>query len=96
MEFVYAEKTKTFSKFYRKFSIILIFLMVSVYILSFSSYALSNNNRVVRVGFFDFEGYHETNEENQRGGYGYEYLHEMAKYTGWVFEYVDGTWEECQ
>ncbi|MEF9894092.1 MAG: EAL domain-containing protein [Anaerorhabdus sp.] len=63
----------------------------------FPSYAIAENtNRVVRVGFFAFEGYHETDEHNQRSGYGYEYLHEMAKYTDWEFEYVDGTWEECQ
>lgn len=64
---------------------------------AFTSYASEDSsNIVVRVGFFDFEGYHETGEQGQRSGYGYEYLHEMAKYTGWIFEYVDGTWDECQ
>ncbi len=56
----------------------------------------TSEKRVVKVGFFEFEGYHEYNETGNRSGYGYEYLHEIAKHTGWTYEYVSGTWEECQ
>lgn len=97
MKFVYNNKTAFQKRLCKACSMAFFLCMAGIYFLSFPSYASSaGNNRVVRVGFFDFEGYHETSERNQRSGYGYEYLHEMAKYTGWVFEYVDGTWEECQ
>lgn len=79
-----------------KFSLALVLCLTSLYLSSASYAATATGNRVVRVGFFDFEGYHETDKQHRRSGYGYEYLHEMAKYTGWVFEYVNGTWEECQ
>lgn len=52
-------------------------------------------SRVVKVGYFDFRGYHDIDEEGSRSGYGYEYLHEMAKSAGWTFQYVSGTWSEC-
>ncbi|MEG0452851.1 MAG: EAL domain-containing protein [Coprobacillus sp.] len=90
----------------RKSNLFLCFVKISmIFLVCFVSFSFSiyfnnvsayNTDKVVRVGFFDFEGYHETDNQNQRSGYGYEYLHEMAKYTGWVFQYVDGTWEECQ
>ena len=34
----------------------------------------SNESKVVRVGFFAFDGYHMIDEEGHRSGYGYEYL----------------------
>lgn len=83
----------------RSVKICVIFLMYSMIFLCLPSISYaqpSGSTRVVRVGFFEFDGYHEIDEQNRRSGYGYEYLHEMAKYTDWVFEYVDGTWEECQ
>lgn len=52
--------------------------------------------KIVRVG------YYEDNESFQFGsgdgirksGYAYEYYQEVAKYTGWTYEYVYGSWEE--
>ncbi|MDD3369596.1 MAG: response regulator [Lachnospiraceae bacterium] len=52
----------------------------------------------VRVGFFEFAGYHNQDESGKRSGYGYEYLQQMARYTGWTYEYVgyDKSWSEAQ
>jgi len=44
--------------------------------------------RTVRVGFFHFAGYHEIGKDGEKSGYGYEYLQNLRKYTGWKFEYV--------
>lgn len=49
----------------------------------------------VKVGFFELPGYYNIDSKRNRSGYGYEYLNEMAKSTGWNFIYVPGTWEEC-
>ena len=38
-------------------------------------------HRVVRVGFFPFEGYYQLTDTGQRYGYGYELLQLMALHT---------------
>ena len=52
--------------------------------------------RIVRVGFFQSEGYHEQGQDGRLSGYGYEYLQNLRKYIGWDFEYVgyDKSWQE--
>lgn len=83
---VFSKRSRVFTAFF-----------LGVFFLLSTTYAFSaHNDQIVRVGFFAFEGYHDKDVQNRRSGYGYEYLHEMAKYSDWVFEYVDGTWEECQ
>ncbi|MDO5406713.1 MAG: EAL domain-containing protein [Eubacteriales bacterium] len=49
----------------------------------------------VRVGYYTEEGYHTVAQERYHDGYDYEYLTEIAKETGWEYEYVEGTWQEC-
>ena len=58
----------------------------------------SNESKVVRVGFFAFDGYHMIDEEGHRSGYGYEYLQRIARYNDWTYEYVgyDQSWSEMQ
>ena len=38
----------------------------------------AEENRTVRVGFYNFEGYHEIDESGRKSGYGYEYLQQIA------------------
>lgn len=47
----------------------------------------------VRVGFYGsiFNSY---NEAGKRIGYAYDYQQDIAAYTGWEYEYVDGDWSE--
>lgn len=59
--------------------------------------ATENNDEVVRVGFFAFDGYHTIDEEDQtKSGYGYEVLQMMARYNDWVYDYVgyDSSWND--
>ena len=44
--------------------------------------------RFIRVGFFEFPGYHEQTEDNIRSGFGYDILRELQPYTNWRYEYV--------
>ena len=44
--------------------------------------------RFIRVGFFEFPGYHEQTEDNIRSGFGYDVLRELQPYTNWRYEYV--------
>lgn len=49
----------------------------------------------LRVGFYVEEGYHTVDQTKQHVGYDYAYLMEIAEHTGWQYEFVEGTWEEC-
>ena len=56
--------------------------------------AESQKEKIVRIGVPD-DTYDKINENGKRSGYGYEYLQKIAGYTGWNYEYVDCTWENC-
>ena len=52
----------------------------------------------IRVGFFEFYGYHQLDEEGLRSGYGYEFIQRIKHYTNWKYDYIgfDRTWAEMQ
>lgn len=50
----------------------------------------------VRVGVFNMPGYIEMDEDGNCSGYGFEYLKDIQEYTGWTYEFVEGTWDECK
>lgn len=49
----------------------------------------------IRVGYYRMSGYQEISEDGNRWGFGYDLLQEIAQYTGWEYEYVDASWDEC-
>ena len=53
----------------------------------------SSASKVVRVGWYD-SAFHSTDQFGRRSGYGYEYQQRVAIYTGWDYEYVEGSWSE--
>ena len=53
----------------------------------------SSASKVVRVGWYD-SAFHSTDQFGRRSGYGYEYQQRVAIYTGWDYDYVEGSWSE--
>ena len=51
------------------------------------------DSKTVRVGWYE-DSYHITGENGERSGYGYEYEQAIAAYTGWNYEYVQGSWSQ--
>lgn len=49
--------------------------------------------KVVRVGWYE-SAFHRTDSFGRRSGYGYVYQQRVATYTGWTYEYVEGSWSE--
>ena len=47
--------------------------------------------KVVRVGWHE-PPYFIIDENGRKSGYSYEYQRKVAAYTGWEYEYVEGTW----
>lgn len=72
--------------------ILLIFSMVFLFVPLNGKAAQSHEK--VRVGYYN-NNFHYREEDGTYGGYGHEYLQEIAKYTGWDYEYVPGTLKEC-
>ncbi len=50
--------------------------------------AEQNSTNRVRVGFFEFNGYHMIDKDGNPSGYGYEILQIIAPFTGWKYEYI--------
>lgn len=50
--------------------------------------------KIVRVAFPEAAGLNEIYEDGTRGGVVYEWLTEIAKYTGWTYEFIDEVPEE--
>ncbi len=48
---------------------------------------------VVRVGWYDTP-FNYKDSFGRRMGYAYEYQRKIAAYTGWKYEYIEGTWPE--
>ena len=48
----------------------------------------ADSPRVLRVAFPETEGYSTTSPEGKHSGLVVDYLNEIAKYTGWRYEYV--------
>ena len=49
--------------------------------------------KTVRVGWYE-SAFHRTDEFGRKSGYGYEYQQRIAIYSGWNYEYVEGSWSE--
>ena len=52
-----------------------------------------SQEKVVRVGWYE-SPFHRTDQFGRRSGYAYEYQQKIAAYTGWKYEYVEGSWPE--
>lgn len=71
-------------------------LLLSVFLalaFSFPAQASETEKRVLRVAFPQVEGISWTAKDGSRHGMVVDYLNEIAKYTGWEYEYIDTTGE---
>ncbi|MDD3411209.1 MAG: GGDEF domain-containing protein [Eubacteriales bacterium] len=68
-------------------------LLCTLLVLPLSARA-AEQARLVRVGYPDIDGY-LTVEQDYATGYLADYLHAIARCTGWQYEYRQGTWSEC-
>ena len=74
-------------------SILFIYMLVCVPI-PVQAAEEETSGKVVRVGSFE-DTFNYVNEQGVRKGYGYELLETLAGYTGWKFEYVPCSLEDC-
>ncbi len=71
----------------------LLFLLLFIFLLSTPLAAFAQGNgavkRTVRVAFPVMAGLMDYDQYGNRTGYTYEYLEEIAQYTGWDYEFVE-------
>lgn len=58
--------------------------------------SVPEEEKVVRIGYYsDNEAFQSGKSDSVRKyGYAYEYYQEIARYAGWTYEYVYGSWDE--
>ena len=72
-----------------------VFFCAAVPALSVRAESPSGNTagRTVRVGWHE-PPYCIVDESGRRSGFTYDYQQKLAAYTGWNYEYVEGSWSE--
>ena len=75
------------------FAIVTIFALPCTVSAGEGDKAAASDHKVVRVGWYE-SAFHHVDKFGRRSGYGYEYQKRIAIYTGWTYEYVEGSWSE--
>lgn len=65
--------------------------MIMILCLSAPAAVFARGTEKLKVGMIVAERFTKINDGGYYSGYGYEYLHEIAKYTGWEYQYIWGT-----
>ena len=60
-----------------------------------SSLSVNVYKKTIRVAWYEREGYFEMDENGNLYGFGMEYLNAISEYTGWQYEFLQGTREQC-
>lgn len=71
----------------------MLFLAVTLFCLLPGAAPALKQEKTVRVGWYE-SSFNQTDQFGRRSGYGYEYQQRVSIYTGWKYEYVDGSWPE--
>ncbi len=81
-----------------KRSIILLFSALLM-LTSFNPLSISakdDESSTIKVGFFEFEGYHNIDKYGTKSGYGYDFIQMISRYDNDIYEFVgyDCGWNE--
>ena len=69
-------------------------IMLSFFMLFFPApTSAQGDGKVVRVGWYE-SPFNLTDRFGRRSGYAYDYQQKIAAYTGWTYEFVNGSWPE--
>ncbi|QAT41798.1 transporter substrate-binding domain-containing diguanylate cyclase [Aminipila luticellarii] len=70
-------------------AVIIISIIIFSSFIPYTSYAEGKKQAdIIKVGYFQLEGFNDVSRDGHFSGYGYEYLMEIAKYTGWDYDFV--------
>ena len=69
-----------------------VFFFITALLFPTTAY-VQNTGNTIRVGWHEAP-YFIKDKFGRRSGYSYDYQCKVAAYTGWTYEYVEGTWSE--
>ena len=74
-------------------AVLLCLVSVAVLTLPMTVHASQSAGKVVRVGWYE-SPVSMKDASGRRTGYDYVYEQKLAAYTGWKYEYVEGSWSD--
>ena len=77
----------------RLFSVLLLWMLAMAAFVPARAAHAADSGKTVRVGWYD-SSYNTVDQFGRRSGYAYEYQLKIAAYTGWNYEYVNGSWSD--
>ena len=78
---------------FRRVAAVLLCMVFIVFCLLPAATPAESEVQTVRVGWFE-SPFNHKDSFGRRTGYSYEYQRKIAAYTGWKYQYVEGTWSE--
>jgi diguanylate cyclase (GGDEF)-like protein len=79
-------------KIKRLAALTLCLVLAAGFVLPLGAFA-QKTGKTVRVGWYE-SPFNTTDQYGRRSGYAYDYQRKIAAYTGWNYEYVEGSWPE--
>ena len=79
----------SFTNIKRMIVIVLFFAMAMILMVPLTAYA-QESGKTVRVGWYE-SPFNTMDQFGRRSGYAYDYQEKIAAYTGWNYEYVEGS-----
>lgn len=74
----------------------IIFMVLLLLFCQSGTVIASEDNQTVSIGCIDYSGFIEKSSDGTLSGFAVEYFNQIAKYTGWNYEFVDVSWEDAQ
>ena len=74
-------------------NLILCLILLAAVALPLTARAADSGEKTVRVGWYE-SPFNTTDRFGRRSGYAYEFQQKIAAYTGWKYEYVEGSWSD--
>lgn len=74
-------------------ALLLSLLLLATLLLPIATARAQESGKIVRVGWYDSQ-FNVMDELGRRSGYAYDYQQKIAAYTGWSYEYVEGSWSD--
>ena len=78
---------------FKRAALIFVFFFAVVLLLYPEAAAAGNGDKIVRIGWYE-SPFNTHDSFGRRSGYAYEYQMKVAAYSGWEYEYVNGSWTD--
>lgn len=78
----------------KRYTKLVLIALIHMFILFNCSFA--NKYKEVKVGFYNIENEMEEDYYGNKSGYNYYYIQQIKKYSNFKYNYIHGTWNECE